>query len=659
MIEPRKKYLINSCVVIAGLLTVVWNRSIHAALPPASRPSQSQESETNAPAQAAQAADNLPDKSVPRERGPVTETILAIPPIRIGGKVSYEIRSDATEGQKIVQQGITSTFIARTNTYLWQPWFATLSGELGISALRYRTVNTENNPNFNSAGMASLTSKNLVTAGNLQLNLIPRSTYPFEAHFVKTDNRISGTLSALSGYSSMNYGFTQNFVSPLGRGLVGLDRSEQTSTNGGESRQDNLRLSLAKALTPHQDLQVNGSLSDNTLKTTGERAMQTNLSLQHKFSPAPEFNVDSAANLSRSGYRLEQGNNDTDLLQMSSFGFWRPKDGALMVTGGVRLLTLANSSSNTLTDDSSNGPRMHNANANVGINYDYSSTVRMSASANVNTTSGFGQRAMESSQSFGATYQPESKKLGEYSYSWSAGASFTNTNSSGDSQQQGRPLTLQLSQNLGRSLQLGSGSTMSVSGSQSLSSMVGNRGGPTQQLTHSGSLSWNRSLQQGSAYMSVSASDSRAMGDRNESFQMVNLQASSSMPTGRFTDWSGNLTIQAVNQHSSMQFFSQDQSLLRTARRGVVTTSTGSISYQNQRLFGVRRLRFMSDLRLNSEALLPILGGPQDQETAAWENNLDYSIGRTQFRMSARLAKSGGKNNKSIMFTVTRGLGDF
>lgn len=645
MIEPRKKYLINSCVVIAGLLTIVWNRSLHAALPPASTTPQSQESETNTPVQSAQSG-NPPDKSVPRERGPVTETILAIPPIRIGGKISYELRSDAAEGQKIVQQGITSTLIAKTNTYFWQPWFATLTGDLGVSALRYRTVSsTETNPNVNGAGTESLTSKNLVTTGNLQLSLIPRSKFPFEAHFMKTDSRIGGTLSALTGYSSMNFGLSQNFNSPLGIGQVGLDRSEQTSTTGGESRQDNLRLSLSKALTLHQNLQVEGTHSDNTLKTTGERAMQTNLGLQHKFSPGPEFNLDSAANLSKSGYRLAQGNNDTDLLQMSSFGFWRPKEGGMMITGGVRLLALENSSSNAPVAYSSNGSRMSNANVNVGINYDYSRTVRMNASANVNTTSGFGQRAVESMQAFGADYQPQSKKLGAFNYNWSAGANVTNIRSSGNSQQQGLDLKLQLSQSLGRSVQLGSGSALSMSGSQSLSSTVGGRG--SQQLTHTGSLSWNRSMQEGSTYVSLSASDSRTMHDQNESFQMINSQISSSIPTGRFTAWSGNLTTQAVKQHSSMN------------ADGVVTTSSGSISYQNQRLFGVRRLRFLSDLRLNSEALLPILGGPQNQETAAWENNLDYSIGRTQFRMSARLGKSVGMNIKSIMFTVTRGLGDF
>lgn len=655
MIELRNKHLINSCVMIAGLLMVAWNRSIHAALPPAKSASQSQESETSAPAQ----PDNSVDKSVPRTQTPERETIFALPPVRIGGKITYEVRSDANDDQKIVQQGITSTLTARTNTYLWEPWFATLNGELGVSVLRYRTTSSQSGANLNGVGMESLTSKNLLTTGNLQLNLIPRSKYPFEGHVNKTDSRMSGTLSALTGFSSTNYGFSQSFVSPLGQGMVGFDRSEQTGGSGTETRQDSMRLSLTKALTPKQNLQVNGNRSDNTLKTTGERATQTNLSFQHKYLPTQALTIDSIANVSKAGYQLMQGNTDTDLLQLSSFGFWRPPEGGMMVTGGVRLLTLANHSSSMQAADGGSGSRMQNANANLGVTYDFSRTVRMNAGANFNTTMGFGQRSTEGSQSVGVIYQPETKLLGDFRYDWSTGATFNNITSTSNKQQEERQLTLQLSHSLGRSTQLSSGSALSMSVGQSISSLVRSNGGATQQLTHTGTLAWNLARQEGSTYVSVSASDSRAMGDRNESFQMVNLQVSSSIPTGRFTFWSGNLTVQAVNQHTAVQQFGQNPSGFMTSRSGVVTTSTGSISYQNLRLFGIPRLRFLSDLRLNSQALLPVLGGPQDQETAAWENNLDYQIGRTQFRMSGRLSQSGGRNNKSIMFTATRGLGDF
>ena len=100
------------------------------------------------------------------------------------------------------------------------------------------------------------------------------------------------------------------------------------------------------------------------------------------------------------------------------------------------------------------------------------------------------------------------------------------------------------------------------------------------------------------------------------------------------------------------------------------------MTYQHGRMFGVRNLRFVSDLRLNAQALLPILNGPRDQEMAAWDNRFDYAIGRTQVRLIALVARvksptlvrnadgseeSGSltRMNKSIMFSLSRSFGDF
>jgi hypothetical protein len=103
-------------------------------------------------------------------------------------------------------------------------------------------------------------------------------------------------------------------------------------------------------------------------------------------------------------------------------------------------------------------------------------------------------------------------------------------------------------------------------------------------------------------------------------------------------------------------------------------TSNGSVSYRQGRLFGVRRLTFNSSVRLSSSALLPMLGGASDYETAAWDTNIDYAIGRLILRASAlisrnvapvirrttdgfELSEGEAKLNKSIMFTVTRTFG--
>jgi hypothetical protein len=137
---------------------------------------------------------------------------------------------------------------------------------------------------------------------------------------------------------------------------------------------------------------------------------------------------------------------------------------------------------------------------------------------------------------------------------------------------------------------------------------------------------------------------------------MANFQASSNLPTGRYTSWTGSLTIQAVRQSNAAALVGSNNEV--QASSNFTTTSSGSISYQNQRAFGVPRLRFVSDIRLNSQALLPLLSGPEEQATSSWDNSLDYAIGRTQLKLSTRLSNSAGKTNKSILFTAARVFGN-
>jgi len=656
VVEQHKKHLFNSCVVIAGLLSLTWHRAAFSALPPAAIESQQQASAGNAEAPASAAAPSATSAGAK----PARETIFLFPPVLVGGRISYLIRGDASEGQKVVQQGITGTITAKTKTYLWQPWFAWLTGDIGLNILRQSTNSSStgtglNNDPFNTAG--TLTSKNLVTTGSLQLEALTRTSFPFEAHFTKSDNRISGTLSPFSGYASQTFGFSQGFATDYGNGSFGWDRSEQLGNSSGNTQQDGMRLSLSKSLSATQNLQIAVTRTDNRADMTDERAVQTNVNAQHSYTPDGEVQIDTLANASKSAYKLQQGQSAVDLMQLSSFGTWRPEDEDFTVTGGARLLTMANTTSGPAFDGRSIGTRIRNANFNVGVGYEISPELRATASANMNMAGGAGASTVTASESAGLTYQPASIQLGQYRYNWSA--STTASNSSGG-QEQSRNLSLQLSHGLSRTVQFGPTSALTMTLNQAAATILVSGRGATQRLTHGAAASWNKALESGTVYASINASDSRSMGgEQNDSFQMINFQVSSNMPTGRFGSLTGNLTIQATRQDAPMFFLPLDQQSSFAPKRGFTLTSSGSVSYQHMRVFGIPRLRFGSDLRLNSQALLPMLGGPQDMETAAWDNNLDYAIGRTQLKLNARVAQTGGKKNKSIMFTMSRGLGAY
>jgi hypothetical protein len=652
-------------------------RVAYPAVPPASIGSSAPASDAASAAEPARASAPAGGTPSAQEQGP--EITWSFPLVRVGGSLGYEIRQDSEERRKMVQRGLIATIHAASETFIWQPWFAQLGGNLRLTSSRNSTSNSDTDFGEHNDAL-----KGLIVTGSGQLRILPQSRMPFEAHIEKNDSRTASQLVSFGDYASQRIGFTQQYMYDEGSMLLGYDRNAQTSDASGRDRQDSLQLNLSHSLELHR-ISVNGTLSRNVRELTGESATQNNLTLQHNYTPISEVTVDTMANVGRSGYRLVQGGNDTNLTQISSMAFWRPEEMPLTVTGGVRLLSLS-------TDINGNDlfglttASLRNANFNLGAIYDVTQHIHLNAATNANIIDTNGTRTTTANQSAGVTYQPETTDLRGFQYNWSASSAVSNHSGGTES---GQNLTLQLSHSLSRSYKLDYNSMLTFELSQALSSIFGVEsvdGMPltTKQMTNGGSVSWNLNGGDGSAMVRLSVNDSRALDGNQDYFQMINFQASSNLPTGSFTSWSGNLTIQAVRQGGNrMPVFNQnpaagtEQSVLLVRRQDddrFHVTSSGSLTYQNYRAFGVRQLRFISDLRLNGQALLPLFGGPQDQEMAAWDNRLEYYIGRTQFRLSGLVARSktpmpGGtlaadpradgpvRVNKSIMFTAMREFG--
>lgn len=585
----------------------------------------------------------------------------------------------------MMQKGVVTTVNAATETWIWQPWFAQVKGLLGVTSSSNSMKRTEVEFSENNG------NKSVVWTGNGQLSVLPQTRFPFEAHFDKADSTVSNDIAAGASYNSNRFGFTQHYLRQEGDAMMGWERTEQNAEASGHDRQDSLQLMLSHSIENNR-LQFNGNHAFNKHDMTGESTVQNNLSLQHSFSPLGTVSVESMVNVSRSGYHLQQGESSTQLNQVNSLAFWRPEERPMTVTAGIRALTLAADTTGFGLAGATSSARIRSANANVGMTYDLTKFMHLNAAANANQNTSTNSKTTTSSEMAGLTYQPDPIPLAGFQYNWTTSGTVQNRTGGQDS---GRQLTLQLSHSLSRSFKTGEESNLSIEASQGISAGFRNGGngatnggidGSTpKMLTHSGSIGWNMSGEGGSAMVRFSASDSRALGGNQEFFQMFNMQAYSNLPTGAYSSWNGNLTIQAVRQGSAIQLGSLDPNTLDpnspfnpANQRSFVITSNGSLTYQNQRAFGVRRLRFTSDVRLNSQALLPLLAGPKDQETAAWENRFDYIIGRTQLRMSilyARtkglnvirrvdetghvIAESGTRTNKSIMFTATRSFGDF
>lgn len=635
---------IRPSVLLTALLSCAYPRASLAALPPVAVES--------APAAAA-AADSAQQP----------ETMWALlPPVQLGGRLSYELRRDTSDYGSSSYQGLTTTLTAKVNAPVWQPWFGQLSGAIDFSAIRSNIQDDNNLYSANRSGANSVNSKNIVVTGKAQLSLLPLSKFPFEAHFDRSDSRTAGTLSALDGYTSQRLGLSQNYQWSQGSVMFGWDRNSQTSATADGYQQNVLQMALSQNFGPNQTIRLNGHGTRNTRENSDEFSEQNALYAQHSFRSGDVFNVQSTADISRSRYRLalagqSQANSNTRQVQLNSYGIWRPQDQPLTVNGGVRMLTLTNSFASTGLNGNSSSVLMRNVNLNGGAAYYLTKALQLTGSANVNLNSGGGLQNTSGSQMGGVSYVPDPIAFGNYQYAWTGNSTLTNRSGELNSGQQ---LLGQLSHNLNRSIEISQGSTLSAQLSQSVSSTQDTSLGSSRQLAHSGFLAWSAMQDSSMTLLQLNASDARSWGTNPSVFQLLNLQATGNLTSSRFSSWTGSLTIQSIRQSYGLVLDPSRPDSVMMVNTGdkFVTTSSGSLSYQNQRAFGVQRLRFISELRLNSQALLPMLGGPLDQETASWENRLEYAIGRTYLRFNTRISNIAGRTNKAILVTLTRDIGD-
>ena len=593
----------------------------------------------------------------------------------MGGTLQYSVRGEDSGDQRRTQTGLTATLRARTRTYIWQPWFANIEGDLAFTSSTDKSSGSSRTSDIEVNNSNS--SRNVFVTGGARLSVLPRSQFPFEGYFQQSDSRVSNDLAIANAYAGQRYGFLQRFARSAGDITLSWDRTAQTSEENGRDQQDSLQLKLSHRLEKH-NMVFDADRTTNSRNKTAESVTLTNLSVQDSYQPDNTISVQSQANLSNGDYSLAQGNTSTRVMQLNSTVFWRPVDKPFSVNGGVRVFALGAEGSGQVNTGGNFQTRNQNINVNAGISYELNQFTRLNGSGNVNIIDANGQKSTTTSQSAGISYQPESIELGGFRYNWGTSANASNQTGSEESQQQ---LGLQFSHSLARNINLSEASTISVDVNQGIAAnaSTGKNGASTKRINHGASISWSTSQESSSSLLRLSLTDSRALDGDRDFFQMVNFQASSNLPTSNYSSWAGNLTIQAIRQSSLTNVGTSNPSSPQTPEsgKGFVTTSSGSISYQNQRIFGVRNLRFSSDLRLNGEFVLPLFGSAQDQETAAWENQFSYFIGRTQLRLNLLVASTSSpktridpvtkaehvekvkKVNKSIGFTLQRNFGAF
>lgn len=534
-------------------------------------------------------------------------------------------------------------------SYVWQPWFIQLRAGVGALLGGERS----------NQGAFSDQSNSQSLNGRFAVSVFPASRFPFELRADASDSRTRGDTLG-SDYRSRRISLSQGWRPQVGNHHVqlNLDRSELTTTDGVADT-----LNALVATSTHQwglhAVELGASFSDNRRSDSAEESRLGALSARHSYQPNPDLRVESLATENDSRVRNAAGGESlSNLRQLSTLLSWRPREGQwlhrsdapLQVTGSLRWAEFG-------TESGASQVSAQSFNATLGATQEWLRVWRLAASASLARFVGDSADAV-SSGTLGAalTWTPVIPTAAGWQYVPSATANASLTRSSNEERR--NSLGLQAAHSLSRNILFGDSDSLTLSLTQSAAGLRESRSAElTTGLAHSASVfwqSWGSSTSQTLAGLTLS--DSITQGNERGRFQLVNLQLSRRTQLSRSSSWSANLTLQASrNESSELDPFSGDR---RTLAPGWQQFHSGSINYENQRVFGVPRLRFSLLLSANSQQLERRASG--DLEAAlerisrSLEGRLDYSIGRLDARLAARHAELDGKSVSSLQARVQR-----
>ncbi len=559
-----------------------------------------------------------------------------IPPIRLWGSASYDIRREDGSGAALDSTLLTTQLSA--STFLWQPWFAQVSGSLGL---------------VTSALDAQTSQQADTLTGSGRLYLLPMSRFPFEAWFDRNDSRSEAVLLD-SQFVSTRWGLTQRYSPAAGNThyLATYEHAGQTRDDGSEDAFDALQLDVNGQHDTHS-YQVNGRFTRNDGR--GLDNSFEGLLGRHTWRRDDALSVETLANLNwvSNGSDGSDGSNgsngssgsggtqtDSRFLQVNSFAILRPNE-KWLISGGGRVFDL-------LTENGTASNQAQSIAANAGASYQWSRLTRFNGILSLAQTENAGNAGLSSSQSLGVSHQPDPIPFGRYSYQWFTSAVVSNRTGDDASHH----LSAQLSHSLDRSFAWSAATSITLNLQQSLSADVDSVASNANRIGHNVALTWSRGKEGATAYIRASGSDSRNLGGAEEVFQLLNLQASLTQVSGNRSSWNGNLTLQGTRQITP-----------DTPDGGFDVAASGDLSYLNTRFFGINRLRFISQYKVNDTRFSNRNSGQleaisRNQESRSWENRMEYAIGRTNLSLGLRLAEVEGEARYLLQLKLTRFFGD-
>lgn len=568
-----------------------------------------------------------------------------LPPVRVWGELGYDFRKESFENGS---DTLEHAAVARLNgsTYLYQPWIATLEGGIGLD-LRRTERDTGDTDSDNITGYG-------------RLRLAPRSRFPFEAFADVTDNRSDSDLAGLD-VERTRYGFLQRYSTPGGTAYKlryeHTDLVNNSTIAGGandlrKDEADLVQASFNKGFNAH-NIYFDSQLNVVDRVNSPDKTETLFTSLRHTYSPGPMLSAEDMLTYNVTDLQQELADIKTGVLQLNSFGFWRPKTKRpLRINATLRALDRS-------TESGGSESSLQSSTGTVGATYQWSPRWVLSGSAGVTGIKGETDSELLTFQTATANYTSEPFRLGGFDAGWFAQTDLrNNTDDTGSLQSFGA----QSGYNLRRNLLPGRAASLLFNASQSVSLVTESDNFNSQRLLSQLSLAWQSRGTATSKLLRASLSDTRtvASGSRADEvegeFQLVNLQASMDQRLTATSSLSGNLTIQATRNDTASMAAS-----MNPENGKWFPTASVDISYFDRMLFDVPRLTFRSTLRFISDSYLPLFDEPDrinGREDRRWENRIEYNIGRLQLRAIGRVSEIQDERQAFLLFQVRRMFGD-
>lgn len=579
------------------------------------------------------------------------------------GTIFYDLRASRGDGEgKNVAHLVTARLTA--DSYLYQPWFASVHGALGFTRSSSTDVTSVGGLPSEEAAHERHVSRERFLTGTGRVSLFPRSRFPFQIDVERSDSRIDSALASTLDFRTQSIGFSQRYQPAKGDYTVAgsFNRRDQWARNVRDTQ-----YALTGDYTTrwkHHDASLGAAWSHADRRVTSEQSEFRSLVARHNFVPSPELALNTTANWSQTLERMTTAESDLAVLQWSTVGVWQREKSPWTLTGAVRGLALR---------DRVGEHDFGSLGMTVGTTYEVSRNGRLSgnASATFNDSGGSTSRAFNGS--FGASWQGDTREFKGLRHDWfAAGTAGGSVSESGgvvaagaDRRQSQETAGVQLGHTLARNFPLTSQSAVAVNAGQTLAlnahrssggAMAADEVQVLRTLQHSAAATWNVAADTRNAYARISYNDSLELGRSNARFQLLNFQLSGNFNIDRNRTIGGDLTWQRAQQRSG----GLASGLGSGYDRESSTNVGGEITYRHQRLFGFPRLRFSSRLKLAQDVLSQpgMLQAIPDRETRLWESRLDWSIGRLESQLVFRTSQVEGRRREFLTWRLERTFGN-